>query len=52
MSTLPLSLNEVSNINWDRLQKVASETKNRDDWKAFNGIRNTVNNRLKFEERS
>ena len=36
----------------DRLQKVASETRNIDDWKAFKGIRNTVNNRLKFEEKS
>ena len=36
----------------DTLQKVASENKNRDDWKKFKVVRNKVNNRLKFEESS
>ena len=34
----------------NRKQKVASETKCRDDWKKFKALRNQVNNRLKYEE--
>ena len=35
----------------NKLQKTASETKNRDDWSKFKSLRNQVNNRLKYEER-
>ena len=34
----------------DRVQKLASETGDRDVWKTYKNIRNTINNRLKFEE--
>ena len=34
----------------DQLHKVASETKERDDWNNFKHIRNRINNRLKYEE--
>ena len=34
----------------DRLQKVASERKERSDWKNYKQIRNKVKNRLKYEE--
>ena len=34
----------------NRLQKVASETKERSDWKNYKQIRNKVKNRLKYEE--
>ena len=34
----------------DELQKLASETKDRDDWARFKHMRNTINNRLKYEE--
>ena len=36
----------------DRLQKIASENNNKDDWKNYKTVRNKVNNRLKFEETS
>lgn len=36
----------------DSHQKLASESNNKDDWKAFKSLRNKVNNRLKFEERN
>ena len=34
----------------DELQKLASETKDRDDWARFKHMRNRINNRLKYEE--
>ena len=34
----------------NKLQKVASETKCRDDWLKFKAVRNQVNNGLKYEE--
>ena len=34
----------------DELQKIASETKCRDDWVRYKNMRNRVNNRQKFEE--
>ena len=34
----------------DKLQKIASETKNKDDWKTYKQLRNKVNNRFKDEE--
>ena len=34
----------------NKLQKIASETKCRDDWLKFKALRNQVNNRLKYEE--
>ena len=36
----------------DAMQKKASETNNREDWQQFKSLRNTVNNRLKFEEKN
>ena len=35
----------------DELQKLASETKSRDDWCKYKQARNRVNNRLKYEEK-
>ena len=32
----------------DKLQKAASESKNRDDWNKFKAVRNRINNRLKY----
>ena len=34
----------------DAQQKKASETDSREDWQKFKTLRNTINNRLKFEE--
>ena len=34
----------------DELHKLASETKCREDWVRYKHVRNTVNNRLKYEE--
>ena len=36
----------------DKQQKIASVSKNRDDWVKFKKIRNQINNRLKIEESS
>ena len=36
----------------DAMQKKASETNSREDWQQFKSLRNTVNNRLKFEEKN
>ena len=36
----------------DQQQKTASETKKREDWWKFKALRNQINNRLKYEERS
>ena len=36
----------------DTLQKLAAETKCREDWQQFKSVRNRVNNRLKYEESS
>ena len=36
--------------NRDNLLKIASETKNKDDWKNYKLLRNKINNRLKYEE--
>ena len=36
----------------DRLQKVASESNKKEDWKYYKVARNKINNRLKFEETS
>ena len=36
----------------DELQKLASETKCKEDWVRYKHIRNTINNRLKYEESS
>ena len=36
----------------DQLQKLAAQTRNRDDWQKFKCTRNKVNNRLKYEERN
>ena len=36
----------------DQLQKLAAQTRDRDDWKKFKVIRNKVNNRLRYEERN
>ena len=33
-------------------QKKASETNDKDDWVRFKSLRNQINNRLKYEERS
>ena len=35
----------------DRLQKLAVETKNQDDWRNYKNLRNRINNRLKSEEK-
>ena len=37
-------------IRRDELLKLASETKCREDWVRFKHVRNTINNRLKYEE--
>ena len=34
----------------DELQKKASESKDKDDWRKYKKLRNNVNNRLKYEE--
>ena len=34
----------------DELHKLASETRDRDDWARFKHMRNRINNRLKYEE--
>ena len=34
----------------DELHKLASETRDRDDWTRFKQMRNRINNRLKYEE--
>ena len=34
----------------DELHKLASDTKNKDDWDRYKKIRNKINNRLKYEE--
>ena len=34
----------------DELQKLASETRDRDDWNRYKHMRNRINNRLKYEE--
>ena len=34
----------------NQAQKTASETRDSDDWKKFKHLRNTVNNRLKYEK--
>ena len=36
----------------DNLQRIAAESKRREDWVQFKSLRNRINNRLKFEERS
>ena len=36
----------------NNLQRIASETRNRDDWVKYKSLRNKINNRLKYEERS
>ena len=36
----------------DRLQKVAAESRNQEDWKNYKKLRNQVNNRLKSEEKT
>ena len=36
----------------DRLQKVAAESRNQEDWKTYKKLRNQVNNRLKSEEKT
>ena len=36
----------------DQQQKTASETKKREDWLKFKALRNQINNRLKYEEKS
>ena len=34
----------------DGIQKNASETGDKDDWKKYKHIRNQINNRLRYEE--
>ena len=34
----------------DKQQKLAAETKKREDWQRYKALRNRINNRLKFEE--
>ena len=36
----------------DQQQRLASETKNREDWIKFKMLRNKINNRLKYDQRS
>ena len=35
----------------NELQKIASESNSKEDWKQYKKIRNVINNRLKYEER-
>ena len=36
----------------DNIQKIAAQTKDRDDWTKFKHLRNRINSRLKYEEKS
>ena len=36
----------------DFQQKLASESKSRDEWMKFKSLRNRINNRLNYEERN